>query len=74
VEALLEARVHLLDLRTRLFLMGQAEDRVPENPDRLDRLAETLGFPDGNAFLAHHEQIIEAVRRLYTEALERLRA
>lgn len=74
VQALLEARAHLLDLRIRLYLMGQAEDRVPENPDRLDRLATSLGERDGNAFLARHEQIIDAVRRLYTEALERLRA
>ena len=74
VELLLEARQHLLDLRTRLFLMGQNDDLVPENPDRLDRLAHILEFRDGNDFLAHHEEIIDGVRRLYTEALERLRA
>ncbi|MEZ0327900.1 MAG: hypothetical protein ACAH95_18550, partial [Fimbriimonas sp.] len=74
VELLLHARQHLLDLRNRLYLMGQSEDLVPENPERLDRLAHTLGFEHGNAFLAHHEQIIETVRRLYIEGLERLRA
>jgi glutamate-ammonia-ligase adenylyltransferase len=74
VELLLQARRHLLDLRSRLFLMGQSDDLVPENPERLDRLAHTLGFEHGNAFLAHHEQIIEGVRRLYIEGLERLRA
>jgi glutamate-ammonia-ligase adenylyltransferase len=74
VELLLQARSHLTDLRYRLYLMGQSDDLVPENPDRLDRLAHTLGFEDGNAFLAHHERIIDGVRRLYTEGLERLRA
>ncbi|MEZ0324681.1 MAG: hypothetical protein ACAH95_02145, partial [Fimbriimonas sp.] len=44
VELLLHARQHLLDLRNRLYLMGQSEDLVPENPERLDRLAHTLGF------------------------------
>lgn len=74
VEALQEAHAYLLDVRQRLYLLGQSDDLVPENPDRLDRLAESLQFVDGNAFLAHHEKIIDAVRRLYLEALERLRA
>jgi glutamate-ammonia-ligase adenylyltransferase len=74
VELLLHGRSHLLDLRTRLYLMGQNDDLVPENPDRLDRLANTLNFKDANDFLAHHEVIIDGVRRLYTEGLERLRA
>ncbi len=74
VELLLEAREHLLDLRNRLFLMGQGDDLVPENPERLDRLAHSLDFEQGNDFLAHHERIIETVRRLYIEGLERLRA
>jgi glutamate-ammonia-ligase adenylyltransferase len=74
VDVLLKSRRHLLELRTRLFLLGQPEDRVPENPERLDRLAKSMRYKDGNHFLSHHEQIIDAVRRLYSEALERLRA
>jgi hypothetical protein len=74
VDLLLTARRHLLELRTRLYLLGQNDDLVPENPDRLDRLAQTLGFSEGNEFLANHELIIDGVRRLYTESLERLRA
>jgi [glutamine synthetase] adenylyltransferase / [glutamine synthetase]-adenylyl-L-tyrosine phosphorylase len=73
VELLLQARKYLSDLRARLNLMG-LEDRVPENPDRLLRVANTQGFDDPNEFLSHHEQILEGVRRLYSEALDRLRA
>jgi glutamate-ammonia-ligase adenylyltransferase len=74
VEELLEARRHLLDVRARLSLMGIAHDTVPENPDKLHRLATAFGLSDGNAFLARHERVIEVVRQLYTEGLERLRA
>jgi glutamate-ammonia-ligase adenylyltransferase len=74
VEALQEAHRYLVSLRQRLYLLGQTDDLVPENPNRLDRLGQSLEFADGNAFLAHHERIIDSVRRLYTEGLERLRA
>jgi glutamate-ammonia-ligase adenylyltransferase len=74
VDQLIMARRYLMDLRMRLYMLGQSDDLVPENPDRLDRLAQSLGYDEGNAFLAHHEQIIDGVRRLYREGMERLRA
>jgi glutamate-ammonia-ligase adenylyltransferase len=71
-EFLLSARTHLLDLRLRLQMLGYEEDLVPENPDKLDRLARSFGEVDGNAFLARHEPVIDGVRRLYNESIERL--
>ena len=69
---LLEARTHLLELRNRLALLGIADDLVPENPDKLDTLARTMGHADGNRFLAAHGRVIERVRTIYEEGLGRL--
>ncbi len=74
VEELLAAREHLLTLRLRLALQGLKKDLLPENPDKLDRLAIASGFDNGNAFLAHHERIIDTVRAIYREGLDRLKA
>ncbi|MFI5385966.1 MAG: hypothetical protein ACHQ50_07580 [Fimbriimonadales bacterium] len=73
-DQLIVAREHLLTLRLRLGLQGLKKDLLPENPDKLDRLALASGFKDGNAFLAHHEHVIDAVRAIYQEGLERLKA
>lgn len=74
VEELLVAREHLLTLRLRLGLQGLKKDLLPENPDKLDRLAAAGGFKDGNDFLAHHEHVIQTVRAIYQDGLERLKA
>jgi [glutamine synthetase] adenylyltransferase / [glutamine synthetase]-adenylyl-L-tyrosine phosphorylase len=74
LEELLLARDHLMAVRRQLALLGYPRDIVPENPDKLDRLASVMGFPEGNAFLAHHERIITAVRSIYSDGLERLKA
>ncbi|RIK00728.1 MAG: hypothetical protein QY327_09630 [Fimbriimonadaceae bacterium] len=74
LDALSEGLRHLLTLRERLALLGLTTDIVPENPDRLDRLAWTFGFERGNEFLAKHEHITSAVRLIFLEGIERLRA
>lgn len=74
VEELLVAREHLLTLRLRLGLQGLKKDLLPENPDKLDRLAAAGGFKDGNELLAHHEHVIQTVRAIYQDGLERLKA
>ncbi len=74
VEGLLSARRHLLDLRSRLYLLEAKHDLVPENPDRLNRLAEALGLPDGNEFLRRHNLVTQWVRDLFLATLERLKA
>lgn len=74
LEELLEARTHLLAVRNRLGLLEYGDDLVPENPDKLDRLARAMGYEGGNAFLAFHGQVIDTVRAIYEEGLERLKA
>jgi glutamate-ammonia-ligase adenylyltransferase len=73
-ETLLAARRHLLELRLRLSLLGFERDIVPENPDKLDRLAKIMDFPTGHQFLGEHERTIDSVRSIYLQVLERLKA
>ena len=71
---LVEAHNFLLSLRIRIYLMGGEEDLLPENPDKLDRLASSCGFTDGNLLLRRYQTVTEAVRRMYLEAVERLKS
>ena len=73
-EALLETRRNLLLTRERLYLLGFTPDVVPENPDKLDRLARAFGLDEGNAFLERHERTIDAVRAIYREGVDRLKS
>ncbi len=73
VEELVEAHRHLVETRMRLALMGFVKDTVPENPDKLDRLARAMGLADGNEFLRRHEPLIERVRGMLREGQERLK-
>lgn len=73
-ETLCQARRHLSHVRTRIALFGFTPNVLPENPARLDRIGRSFGFADGNAFLAEHEQVTNAVRAIYNEGVERLRA
>jgi glutamate-ammonia-ligase adenylyltransferase len=74
VDQFLIAREHLLKMRLWLGLQGLKKDLLPENPDKLDRLARANGFAEGNALLAHHEHVIDTVRAIYRDGLERLKA
>lgn len=71
---LTEARSYLVELRNRLFLLGAEKDVLPENPDRLARLAEAFGEDDGNAFLRRHQRVVDTVRGLFLDAMARLRS
>lgn len=73
-DELIEARRHLKEVRHRLILLGLSRDVVPENPDKLARLAHDFGYADGNDFLSYHERVTETVRAIYEEGLERLKA
>jgi glutamate-ammonia-ligase adenylyltransferase len=73
-DELLEARKHLREVRHRLSLLGFSDDVIPENPDKLARVAAVFGYADGNDFLAYHERVIDTVRGIYVEGLERLKA
>jgi len=72
-EELLEAREHLLRTRWWLVLQGIDGAIVPENPDKLGRLAHAMGFGEGNVFLARHEAIVTRIRQIYEDGLARLR-
>ncbi len=72
-DILINAHRFLRDLRARIYLLGLEEDLLPENPDKLDRLAAACGFDSGNSLLARHQSTVEPVRRLYIEGLERLK-
>jgi hypothetical protein len=54
--------------------LGFSDDVIPENPDKLARVAAVFGYADGNDFLAYHERVIDTVRGIYVEGLERLKA
>ncbi|MGV3615882.1 MAG: hypothetical protein ACO1SV_11155 [Fimbriimonas sp.] len=73
-ETLVDARRFLLELRAWLSLQGHGGDLMPENPDRLDRLALVFGMENGNALLARHLDVTGTVRQLFLEGTERLRA
>jgi glutamate-ammonia-ligase adenylyltransferase len=72
-DALIEAHRFLLRLRFCLHLQGHADDLLPENPHRLDRLAAVLGMQSGNVLLARYQEITQTVRSLFLESVERLR-
>lgn len=63
---------HLLNVRTRLQLVGIHNDNIPENPDRLDYLAACEGDVDGNQWLQHHTERTSSVRSLYEDVIKRL--
>jgi len=73
-EELAFAHTHLQSVRTSIALLGFEADLVPENPDKLDRLAQARQAENGNEFLKEHLAVTERVRAIYDEAMERLRA
>ncbi len=74
VEQLLIAHAHLAKLRTLLYLLMVDDDVLPENPEKLDRLAEGFSLASGNEFLSVHRSITECTRSIFIETLARLRA
>ncbi|HWD40543.1 MAG TPA: nucleotidyltransferase domain-containing protein [Fimbriimonas sp.] len=72
VDALLAARRHLLDVRTWIYLLQFPADLVPENPDRLTRLARAMGLSDANEFLRQHEPIVSWVRHTFLTTLDKV--
>jgi glutamate-ammonia-ligase adenylyltransferase len=65
---------YLVDLRFRSWLMGFDSDRLPESPEKLERLGSELGIAEPQDFAKLHNQTIDAVRAIYIGALERLKA
>jgi len=74
VDQLEAGLAHLIEVRLRLGLLGLEKDIIPENPDKLNRLALSMQYLTGNHFLAEHARTIESVRSIYLHTLERLKA
>lgn len=72
-EVLIEARRYLIQLSNHLHFLGYDAETLPENPDKLTRLASINNFPSGNEFLRQHEKKRDAIHGIYQEGLERLR-
>lgn len=73
-EALRQGYGFLMELRARLFLFGIADDVLPENPDRLEKLGAVMGLGDANGVLKAYGEVAGRVRGIYDEGIERLRA
>jgi glutamate-ammonia-ligase adenylyltransferase len=73
-EELNEAYEHLVRVRHWLAMQGIENAIVPENPDKLNRLAAAMGLDDSNSFLRQHEAIVTRIRQIYEEGMARLRA
>lgn len=69
-----EASRHLLSMRHRLILLGAEPDILPENPERLEQLAESMKFADAYDLMRRHEELRSAVRMIFDESMMRLRA
>ena len=73
-EQISEAFLYLSRIRNLISLLGLTTDVIPENPDKLDRLARVAGAESGYDFHRRHEETIGGVRAIYLEGLERLGA
>ncbi|HJP83628.1 MAG TPA: hypothetical protein VJ835_09000 [Fimbriimonadaceae bacterium] len=72
--ALTSAYGYLIDLRFRSWLLGFDSDRLPESPEKLERLGYQIGMDEPQDFAKLHNHTIDAVRAIYISALERLKA
>jgi glutamate-ammonia-ligase adenylyltransferase len=57
-------------LRAHLALEGDFDDVLPENPDRLARLATAMGMETGNELLRHYAEWSDQVRAIYQTTVE----
>jgi hypothetical protein len=73
-EAMADAHAFLLETRLRLGCLGFSPETVPENPDKLSRVAGSFGMNDGNSFLGSFEGFHAVARRLFVQVAERLRS
>ncbi len=71
-DQLIFARSHLLRVRNLLALLDFVPDILPENPDKLQRLAVAMELKSGYEFQKRHGEVIESVRSIYLGGLERL--
>ncbi|MEQ1823836.1 MAG: hypothetical protein ABL949_15115 [Fimbriimonadaceae bacterium] len=73
VDALHEAWEFLSRVRNFIYLLEIDDRNVPENPDKLAALAQSLNYAEGNEFLRNYELHTENVRAIYQDSIDRLR-
>lgn len=73
-EELIEGYQFLLDLRARMFFLGIGDDVMPENPDKLKRVAEVSGFSEPNDLLAEYTSTTRRLRDYFENGIERMKA
>lgn len=71
-DELMEAHRHFAKLRLWIALMGFESDLVPDNPDKLERLALAAGFTTGAELAIRDRESRQAVRSIYEQVMERL--
>ncbi|MCH7903671.1 MAG: hypothetical protein IH944_03785 [Armatimonadetes bacterium] len=72
LDAMLDAWRFFTRLRMRLALLGFNDEILPENPDKLRKLASVTDLPDGNEVLAQDARCRQAVRSVFEDSVTRL--
>ena len=72
LDALVGAWRFYSDLRARLALLGHNDEVLPENPDKLDRLAAVMSLSGPNAVIEAYQGHVARVRPLFLQTMERL--
>lgn len=67
-----EAWRFLVHLRLQLALLGYSDEVLPENPDKLDRIAMALGFSSGNEVIRTYEGHADALKGNFKATMGRL--
>lgn len=62
----------LIQLRISLALHGFENSVLPENPNKLSKLASAIGLHDANELIARKARASEAIRGLFLESVDRL--
>jgi len=71
---LVAAHTHFSNVRHCLRLLGFEADIMPENPEKQDLLAASLGMGNGYEMMRRHEELRSAVRLMFDDAMTRLRS
>lgn len=64
-----DGRRWLLEVRNTLWLLGFSNGIIPENPERLDGLADAMGIDSANLFLKYHETATRGVREAWVRTM-----
>ena len=72
LDSLLNAWRFFTCLRMHLALLGFNDEILPENPDKLSRVASVMGLPNANDVLAQDARCRKAVRSVFEDSVTRL--